>query len=197
MMTSTHHATELLLGVCLAACTRTDDAATQQATAPLAPLTATAATAPPTPPPAALQDNRDRDAWMRAVFGQAYDANAGHALIEASGDAAGHYVMTLEAAQRLPDGRIAMVVNGMESDEHGNRDAMIYSGVAGVLNVYVLQPADGGWAVVKRHDHREALGNRGQIGKIAWISLGTDNTGFTVTVHRRQPGPVVHHIHGL
>lgn len=181
MKTSTHHATALLLGVCLAACTRTDDAATQQATAPLAPLTATAPTAPPTPPPAALQEHQDRDAWMRAVFGQAYDANAGHALIEASGGAAEHYVMTLKAAQRLPDGRIALVVNGMESDEHGNTDEMIYSDAAGILNVYILQPAEGGWAVIERHDDREALGKRGEIGEVAWISLGTDNTGFTVT----------------
>lgn len=175
-----HHAAAMLLGLCLAACTRNDDTAPRQATAPAAAPAATVAAASPAPP-AAVQQNQDRHAWMRAVFGQAYDAGAGHALLKDEQDAAGHYVMTLEAGQVLPDGRVALVVNGMESDEHGNTDEMVYSDAAGILNVYLLQPADGGWAVAERHDHVEALGKRGMIGTVAWISLGAGKPGFTVT----------------
>lgn len=175
----------VLLVACLEACSRHGDEAAQAAQTPAvaaaaAPIDVTAPAAPASSQPA-VQETSGRHAWMRAVFRDAYDAGAGRALMKGDPGSEQQYAMTLAAEKVLPDGRIALVVNGAEADEHGNTDEMIGSTTPGTLNVYILQPADGGWTVAERHDRLDDMGRSGWIGDIAWIDLGAGKPGFIVT----------------
>lgn len=123
-------------------------------------------------------------AWMRALFGAAYDSHKRHALIDVGTDGApARYWMTLVSSTTLPDGRIAIAVNGTPWNEGG----IDLPGIAteGLLNVYLLRREGeaGGetWIVDERHPKLASMGAMGRIGKVHWVSLGPGKPGFVVS----------------
>jgi hypothetical protein len=133
----------------------------------------TAASVPDTP-----EKQRQR-AWMRAIFGDAYAPARDEALFQLDMEGAMEYhQMTLVSATTLPDGRVAVVVNGKPSDEKGND--LTDHGAPGVLNVYVLRPGENGWQVSERRENLSSMGSWGRIGEVDWIDLGAGRPGFIV-----------------
>lgn len=142
-----------------------------------------AAVAPATAPAASATDTPERQrerAWMRAIFGQAYAPGKDEALAELDVDGAMEYHrMALASASALPDGRVAVLVNGSPSDQDGND--LAGHGSPGVLNVYLLRANEGGWQVLERHENLSSMGSHGNIGSIEWIIPSAGKAGFIVT----------------
>lgn len=126
--------------------------------------------------PAAKFDNAE---LMRAVFGDAYNAQSKSALATLSieGSDAPH-AMTPVASTQLPDGRLALIVNGSPAGEDGSDMSAHVS--TGVLNVYLLQRDGAQWKVLERHQNVAMLGSSGGIGRVEWVILGPGKPGFIV-----------------
>ncbi|WP_312512349.1 hypothetical protein [Massilia sp.] len=123
-------------------------------------------------------------AWMRALFGTAYDSRERHALIDLENDGApARYWMTLVSSTTLPDGRVAVAVNGTPWNEGG----IDLPGIAteGLLNVYLLRREGEGeeqtWIVDERHPNLASMGAMGRIGNVHWVSVGPGKPGFIVS----------------
>ena len=117
---------------------------------------------------------------MQTIFGAKYRAVDGAALaVIEDGEDAGYWRMTLYSAKELPDGRIAVVVNGAPSDENGADNAAHAS--PGMLNVYTLRRAAGAWQVIERYQDVSTMGSSGNIGAVKWIVLGLGKTGIVVS----------------
>lgn len=181
----------LMLAGALTACSRdagvtppkvATSQAAPQADTPAAPpvAPASAAVAPPVQPTAIARDDQRKHAWMTAIFGDAYDREKEQALAELEIDGVlSDLLLTLVSATELPDGRIAIVVNGAQADEHG-ADISGHAS-SGILNVYVLGRENDAWAVAERREGLAELGSMGNIGGITWITLGTGKPGFIVS----------------
>lgn len=116
---------------------------------------------------------------MQAIFAQAYDPQKEEALTELEIDGVReHLLMTLVSATELPDGRIAVVVNGAQADENGAD--ISGHGSPGILNVYLLLRDNGGWKVGERREGLSSLGSMGFIGGVTWVTLGPGKPGFIV-----------------
>lgn len=169
----------LFLAAALGACSRTGAPAPST---PAAPPVA-AATAPPAPAAAtAPREWKDapEEALMRAIFGDRYRQKTEDALAVIDSDGAeGNYLMTYVSSAELPDGRVAVVVNGSLSDDSGSDVAS--HGQPGLLNVYTLQRQGGGWKVLQRDENASALGSDGHFGGVDWIGLGPGKPGFIVS----------------
>ena len=173
----------LALAGLLAGCSR-------EGAAPAPVPSAAAADAPaetPGPVIPVQQDDERARAWMRAIFREAYDPAKSQALVELQVDGdKQHHLMSLATSHALPDGRVALVVNGMPADEHGQRQTG--RGSAGVLNIYVLQAAGSGWTVAERRESLASMGSDGEIGIVEWVMLGADKPGFTVSSYYTGQG---------
>lgn len=165
----------------------TPETAAAAAPAPAAAASADATGETPDPVIPVQQDDERAQAWMRAVFRDAYDPAKSQALVELQVDGgAQHHLMSLATSHALPDGRVALVVNGMPADEHGERQTG--RGSAGVLNVYLLQAAGSGWTVAERRENLASMGSDGEIGSVEWVMLGADKPGFTVSSYYTGQG---------
>lgn len=173
----------LLLAAALGACSRSAPPTPHASPAPAAPGTPPVAAAPPAPAAAATPrawQGAPHEAMMRAIFGAGYRQDSGDALaVIASDGADGTYLMTHVASAELPDGRIAVVVNGALSDESGNDVAG--HGQPGMLNVYMLQRQGSDWKVLERHQNVASLGSDGHFSDVHWIGLGPGKPGFIVS----------------
>lgn len=187
----------LALTAALGGCSREDGAS-----APRQPNLSTAAPvaaiAPPSAPvadparPAAATGSDTRQAWMQAIFAQAYDAQKKQALAQIEVDGVSEYMlMTLASATELPDGRVAVVVNGMQADENG----VDITGHAspGILNVYILLRDGDAWKVGERREALSSLGSMGQFGGVTWITLGPGKPGFIVSSGGMWQGYAISH----
>jgi len=139
----------------------------------------TAATAADAAAPQPLGDQQ-ADGIMRALFGDRYDT-AGRAAVATVrlDDTARNLAMTFISAARLPDGRVAALVNGAMADDNGNETAAHAD--AGILNVYLLRPDGAGWQVDERHENVAALGSEGHMGDARWVALGPGKPGFIMS----------------
>jgi hypothetical protein len=155
----------------LAACSRP-----QQVAAPSAQAAAPAASAVVQPQPAALPSNE----LMQAIFGQSFNPAKGDGLAMLKVDGADdYYLMTLVSSHLLPDGRVAVVVNGSPSDEQRNDQSGHAS--TGILNVYFLKQSGAQWQVLERRESVESIGYSGLIGEVSWVMLAADKPGFTLS----------------
>jgi len=174
----------LPIAMFLLACSPRNDADKQPALAPKAPVQVANVMAVTKPAPDAERpltgQQRMEQAWMRALFGAAYDAREQQALVDLAidGASAPHW-MTLVASTALPDGRVALVVNAMPWD----KDGPDMPGIAteGLLNVYLLRRDGDAWAVDQRHQNLTSMGGMGRIGEVRWVSPGAGKPGFIVT----------------
>jgi hypothetical protein len=166
--------------ICLAGCSRHEATVAQR---PVAPKSVAAVAAPVHAEPAIEIRNLDKTRatqLMQAIFGDKYHADEGIALAAIEdGENAGYWRMTLYAANELPDGRTAVVVNGAPSDENGADNAAHAS--PGMLNVYTLRRTDGAWQVIERHQDVSTMGSSGNIGVVKWIMLGPRKSGIIVS----------------
>lgn len=187
---STSTRTRAALAACLAllaACSRHEPpaaAAAAPATTAAAPAPAPAAAqAAPVPADAAAPqplDDKGAAGIMRAVFGDRYDASRHSArAVVRDGNEELTVAMTFIAAARLPDGRVAALVNGAPADENGDENAGHPD--PGILNVYLLRQAGSGWEVVGRHEHAATLGSEGHMGDARWVALGPGKPGFIMS----------------
>lgn len=136
-----------------------------------------AAPAASQPPAVAKLDNAE---LMRAVFGDAYKADSKRAITTLAVDGAeATHAMTPIASTQLPDGRIALIVNGSPAGDDGEDVAGHVS--TGILNVYLLQREGGQWKVLARHQSVAQLGSSGFIGSVKWVTLGPGKPGFIVS----------------
>jgi hypothetical protein len=179
--------THLALAACLAllaACSRHEPPAaaaapTPAATAPAPAATQTAAAAVDAAAPQPL-DDKQADGIMRALFGDRYDAATHSARATVRDDGADRTVaMTFISAARLPDGRVVALVNGASADENGIETAG--HSEPGILNVYMLRSAGGGWEVAERHENADTLGSEGHMGDARWVALGPGKPGFIMS----------------
>lgn len=116
---------------------------------------------------------------MRAIFGDGYRRLTRDALSVVESDGVeGNYLMTYEDCAELGDGRVAVIVNGLLSDENGS-DFAGHS-TPGMLNVYVMRRQGGGWKVLERHENVATLGSEGHFSEVRWIGLGPGKPGFIV-----------------
>jgi hypothetical protein len=147
------------------------------ATAAMTPAAAPAPASAASRPDSAEQQRRH--AWMRAIFGAAYDPATDQALAQLDNDGSMEdHLMTLVSSRSLPDGRVVLVVNGAFADEDGKE--IVAHGAPGVLNVYVLRAEGAGWQVVERRESLSSMGSWSNIGSIDWIELGPGKPGFIV-----------------
>jgi len=169
-----------LAAICLAGCSP-HKAPAAQPQAPARPATSLAAPIHTEPAIEAPDIDKVRTAeLMQAIFGDGYHADDGAALVNIDeGEDAGYWRMTLCSARELPDGRMAVVVNGAPSDENG-ADIPAHAS-PGMLSVYTLRRTDGAWQVVERHQDAGTMGSSGNIGVVKWITLGTGKTGIVVS----------------
>lgn len=169
----------------LSGCKRNEQAAPtpQPAVHNTPPAFSGTASTPAAVPAVSVADTAERQrerSWMRAIFGQAYASEKDEALVQLDVDGAREYhQMALASAGTLPDGRVAVVVNGSPSDQDGNDLAA--HGSPGVLNVYVMRASEDGWQVVERHENLSSMGSHGNIGSIDWIIPSAGKAGFIVT----------------
>lgn len=180
--------TRALLAACLAllaACSRHEapaaagtPAGTTAATpAPVAARTAAAPADAAAPQPL---DEKQADGIMRAVFGERYDVAKRRARATVTIDnAPTALAMTFISAARLPDGRVAALVNGASADDNGDESAG--HAEPGILNVYLLRPAGSGWEVAERHENAATLGSDGHMGDARWVALGPGKPGFIMS----------------
>lgn len=172
----------------LLACSSSDQEQAGPAQAAATPVQAAKATTLTKPTPQASRplsaQERTELAWMRALFSAAYDSRERHALIDLGTDGAPErYWMTLVSSTALPDGRVAVAVNGTPWSEGG----IDLPGIAteGLLNIYLLRPEGEGeqqtWIVDERHQKLASMGAMGRIGKVHWVSLGSGKPGFIVS----------------
>jgi hypothetical protein len=161
-------------------CSREETPALQR-TPPVKKAAAPAATVRAEPAIEAPTVDKTRAAeWMQAIFGDDYRAEDDTALVEIEdGEDAGFWRMTLRAARELPDGRIAVVVNGAPSDENGTDMAGHVS--PGMLSVFTLRRTEGAWQTVKRYLNVTTMGSSGNIGFVKWIALGPGRPGIIVS----------------
>ena len=172
----------LALAACLAllaGCARHGPpaAAAGPAAVPAAAQTAGAAADAAAPQPL---DDKPADGIMRALFGDRYDAAArsARATVKVDNDDV-NVAMTFISAARLPDGRVAALVNGAAADANGKENAT--HAESGILNVYLLRPDGAGWQVVERHENVDALGSEGHMGDARWVALGPGKPGFIMS----------------
>lgn len=175
------------LAACLGACSRSGERAAPpvQQAAP-APATVLKFAPGPSPRESAMpltasrpnwpDDAREQE-WMRTIFGQRYDHANGRALAE-MGDA-GTCVMVIVSSTTLADGRIAVIVNASSTADNG--EDLPGNGSPGILNVYLLERAAGGWTVRERHENLAAMGSKGHVGDARWVKLGPGKTGFVMS----------------
>jgi hypothetical protein len=125
-------------------------------------------------------DDTPVDGIMRALFGDRYDAAArsARATVEVD-DGDVQLAMTFLSAARLPDGRVAALVNGAAADANGRENAS--HAEPGILNVYLLRPDGAGWQVVERHENVDTLGSDGHMGDARWVALGPGKPGFIMS----------------
>jgi len=183
--TFTRTRTHLALAACfalLAACARNDPPAAPAKPAPTTAAPAVAAAAGASADASAPQplDDKQAETIMRAVFGDRYDASKHSARATVRDDNEDRALaMTFIAAARLPDGRVAALVNGASADENGD-DTAGHS-EPGMLNVYLLRPDGAGWQVAERHENAAALGSEGRMGDARWVALGPGRPGFIMS----------------
>jgi hypothetical protein len=180
MMRMTAFRTTMLLTACLAACSPKSDQAAPPMPAMPTPAPTAAAPATPAAQTRAPAPDKQHQAWMAAIFGTAYDAGKDRALVIIEGEEGRqHHLMTLASSSVLPDGRVAVVVNGMPSDRNGQN--MTGRGSGGLVNVYIVRADGSGWQVLERGEHLASLGSDGMIGAVDWVMLGPGKPGFTVS----------------
>ena len=162
------------LAAALAACSRP-----AQVAAPSTPAAASASASAPIlvqTQPAALPSN----ALMQAIFGQSFNPAKGDGLAVLKDEGReGYYLMTLVSSHLLPDGRVAVVVNGSPSDEQRNDQSGHTS--SGILNVYFLRRDGAQWQVLERRESVESIGYSGLIGEVTWVMLAADKPGFVLS----------------
>lgn len=131
------------------------------------------------PQRAARLDRGQETALMAAIFAAGVPREHGAVLAEAgTGEDAGLYLMTLLSAKELPDGRIAVVVNGTAADEEGmDRSG---HGTGGKLNVYMARYEGDAWRVLSRRENITELGSNGTMGAIEWVDVAPGKPGFVV-----------------
>jgi hypothetical protein len=117
---------------------------------------------------------------MQAIFGKTFNPvkSDGLAVLKDEG-VEGYYLMTLVSSHALPDGRVAVVVNGSPSDEQ--RSDQSHHTSSGILNVYFLQRDGAQWKLVERHESVESIGYSGLIGEVTWVMLAPDKPGFVLS----------------
>jgi len=174
--------THLALAACLvlmAACARHRPVAAPDGPAAMPAPVDAAATGADAAAPQPLDDEQ-ADGIMRALFGDRYDAAArsARATVEVD-DGDVQLAMTFLSAARLPDGRVAALVNGAAADANGKENAS--HAEPGILNVYLLRPDGAGWQVAERHENVDTLGSDGHMGDARWIALGPGKPGFIMS----------------
>jgi hypothetical protein len=169
----------LFLAIALGACSRSSPPAQSTQVKPATLPAAAAVPAPAVPMAPRAWKDAPKAALMRALFGDRYRQASKDALavVESEG-AEGHYLMTYVAGAELPDGRIAVIVNGSLSNESGSD--LTSHGQPGMLNVYLLQRQGKDWNVLERHENVSTLGSYGHVGGVDWIGLGPGKPGFIV-----------------
>lgn len=176
--------TRVLFTACLAllaACSRHEPPAAAGAPAATpAPVAAKTAAAPADAAAPQPLDEKQADGIMRAVFGDRYDVSrhSARAAIR-DGNEERSVAMTFIAAARLPDGRVAALVNGASAGDNGDESAG--HAEPGILNVYLLRPAGSGWEVAERHENAATLGSEGHMGDARWVALGPGKPGFIMS----------------
>ncbi len=173
-------AAALLLTASLAACSRDEARPPAPVAKPVraaAPATVAASWTPYQAAPLGKESERQ---LMEAIYEEEFDAATGKALVSilADGDY-GNYMMELVAANKLPDGTTAVIVNGMPADEDGNEQP--YHLAEGMLNVYVARHDKDGWTVLERYENLGSAGTNGRIGSIEWIAPGPGKQGFILS----------------
>lgn len=180
-----------LAALALGACTRSDDNARQPLPAAATPVKAAPAAAVVAATPAARpvqipHDDARADAWMRAIYGDAYDPARKQALSTLQVfDYPKPYLMTLRSAAALPGGRFAIVVSGAVApddsvatgDEHDV--ARAYS--AGRFSLYIVQAHNEGWTIVERHESVSGMEPNPALCSVEWFDLGAGKPGFAVS----------------
>lgn len=170
--------------LCLAACSKTVQPESRAAAVPVAPPSTVAAAAPQEQgsapeQPASLSKER-KHALMRAIFDDAYDPAKERASesFEGEGGTFTAY-FTFEAANTLPDGRTAVIVNSVSL---GDEDGQFAShGTPGTLNVYLLRHEAGGWVLTDEYVEVASMGSNGALGSVTWLLLGPGKPGFVIS----------------
>jgi len=159
----------LALTAALSACSRQAEVPAQNKPAAQPPLAAASAPVAPT-----------TGALMQAIFGQTFNPAKGDGLAVLKNEGVeGTYLMTLVSSHVLPDGRVAVVVNGSPSDEQRSNHSAHAS--SGILNVYFLQHEGAQWTVQARHESVESIGYSGLIGEVTWVMLAAGKPGFVLS----------------
>jgi hypothetical protein len=159
----------LLCSPLLSACKELPPPATAAATAPaLAPMTA---------------QEQEREPLMRAVFGAHYrpatrDALVSMALRRDKADTRARFFVDAVSHALLANGDTALVANGVEMDEDGDR--LDGDASPGFLSVFILRQAGGQWHVQKRHENIAQLGSFGSFGTVQWVALAPGKPGLAV-----------------
>jgi hypothetical protein len=172
----------ILLAWCLASCSRSDQ---DSAPVPVAPGAAPAAAPVQAAAPALVPAKQREHDVMVAIFGPALRDGSALVQTQIENDEV-HLLMRLTSMQELPDGRLAVVVNGAQADERG--EDLSHPASEGILNVYVLRRDGDRWVVTSRHQNVTAMGSMGNIGEVAWVSLGVGKPGFIVSSHAGNQG---------
>jgi len=117
---------------------------------------------------------------MQAVFGAAWRADDGAALIHIDeGADVGWWHMTPLAWKRLPNRRTLLIVNGAPHGKDGSSSPAGADG--GMLNLYVLRQTQSAWQVLERHEDVAKMGSLGMIGTVRWLDLGAGRQGIVIS----------------